>query len=155
MAGFSDGSQRYLIVGAPRAGPRDTDVCTSTPGPAYALKFTIEADDSANALGLMFVSVPGDLDGDGVSDIYASDWSNAAQGLSTGRIYVHSGRTGAPLLVLTGENAGDGFGTSASVSSNLDGDGRADHRRRLAIRRCPVSGDARTCLRHDSGSCDA
>jgi hypothetical protein len=61
-----------------------------------------------------------------VNDIYASDWSNAAHGLSTGRIYVHSGRTGGRLLVLTGENAGDGFGTSVSVSGDVDGDGRAD-----------------------------
>ena len=126
VAGFSDGSQRYLVVGAPRAGTARHGRVYVYAGPAYALKFTIEADDSANALGLMFVSVPGDLDGDGVSDIYASDWSNAAQGFSTGRIYVHSGRTGAPLLVLTGENAGDGFGTSASVSGDVDGDGRAD-----------------------------
>ncbi|HUL18208.1 MAG TPA: FG-GAP-like repeat-containing protein [Steroidobacteraceae bacterium] len=126
VAGFSTGSQRYLIVGAPRAGPARHGRVYVYAGPAYALKFTIEADETGNALGLMFVSVPGDLDGDGVSDIYASDWSNAAHGLSSGRIYVHSGRTGARLLVLTGENAGDGFGTSASVSGDVDGDGRAD-----------------------------
>ena len=59
-------------------------------------------------------------------DVYASDWSNAALGPSTGRIYVHSGRSGARLLTLTGEHPGDGFGTSPSGAGDVDGDGRAD-----------------------------
>jgi Tetratricopeptide repeat/FG-GAP-like repeat/FG-GAP repeat len=126
VAGFADGTQRYLIVGAPRGGPARHGRVYVYAGAAQALKFTIEADDTGDALGLMFVSVLGDVDGDGVSDIFASDWSNAAHGPSTGRIYVHSGRTGGRLLVLTGENAADGFGTSASVSGDVDGDGHAD-----------------------------
>jgi hypothetical protein len=126
VAGYSDAHQQYLIVGAPRAGPRHHGRVYVYEGSARALKFTIDADESGNALGLMFVSVPGDFDGDGVSDVYASDWSNAARGMSTGRVYVYSGRTGARLLTLTGENAGDGFGTSSSVAGDVDGDGRAD-----------------------------
>jgi hypothetical protein len=39
---------------------------------------------------------------------------------------VHSGKTGARLLTLTGGSAGDGFGTSASSAGDLDGDGHAD-----------------------------
>src|SRR4029077_7348134 len=88
--------------------------------------FTIDADATGNMLGYMFVSLPGDLDGDGVSDIYASDWSNEAKGPSTGRVYVYSGRTGKPLLALPGETSGDGFGTSQSMAGDVDGDGRAD-----------------------------
>jgi hypothetical protein len=95
-------------------------------GASHALRFVIDADETGDALGAMFVSVPGDMDGDGLAEIYAADWSNAARGLSTGRIYVHSGRTGARLLTLTGETAGDGFGTSPSVAGDVDGDGRAD-----------------------------
>ncbi len=126
MAGYSDPHQQYLIVGAPRAGPQHHGRVYVYEGSAHALKFTIDADESGDALGLMFVSVPGDLDGDGVSDIFASDWSNTAHGISTGRVYVHSGRTGARLLTLTGENAGDGFGTSSSVAGDVDGDGSGD-----------------------------
>src|SRR5712672_2267332 len=74
----------------------------------------------------MFVPVVGDADGDGVSDVYGSDWMNEAHGPSTGRIYVYSGRTGETLFTLTGESAGDGFGTSASNAGDVDGDGRAD-----------------------------
>jgi hypothetical protein len=74
----------------------------------------------------MFVSVPGDVDGDTVPDVYLSDFSNAAKGPSTGRIYVHSGTDGRRVLTLTGESAGDGFGTSPSNAGDVNGDGRAD-----------------------------
>ena len=47
---------------------------------------------------------------DGVRDVYASDWEHNARGGSTGRIYVHSGKTGERLHTLTGEAPGDGFG---------------------------------------------
>ena len=74
----------------------------------------------------MFVSVPGDMDGDGVPDVYLSDWSNTAKGPSTGRVYVHSGKDGHRLFTFTGETAGEGFGTSPSNAGDVNGDGRAD-----------------------------
>ena len=126
VAGYADAHQQYLIVGAANAGPAHHGRVYVYEGVAHTLKFTIDADETGSALGAMFVSVPGDLDGDGVMDIYASDWSNAARGPSTGRVYVHSGRTGKRLLTLTGENAGDGFGTSPSMAGDVDGDGHAD-----------------------------
>lgn len=121
-----DGKTTLLIVGAPSAGPNAL-------GRTYVYKdlstkpaFVIEADETGNALGAMFVSAPGDVDGDSVPDVYASDFSNAARGPSTGRIYVHSGRDGRRILTLTGETAGEGFGTSPSVAGDVDGDGHAD-----------------------------
>jgi hypothetical protein len=126
VAGWGDRKRFFLVVGAPSAGPKQSgrayvyDTLTATP------KFTIDSDDTGNALGMMFVSIPGDVDGDRVADVYASDWSNRARGNSTGRIYVHSGKTGARLFTLTGETAGEGFGTSRSTAGDLDGDGRAD-----------------------------
>jgi len=126
VAGFSDRANRFLLVGAPGAG-------VSKSGRTYVYRglnpkpaFTIDSDETGAALGGMFVSVPGDVDGDGVPDVYASDWSNHAKGPSTGRVYVHSGRDGKRLLTLTGETAGEGFGTSPSVAGDVDGDGRAD-----------------------------
>ena len=126
VSGFSDAKHHLIVVGAGKGGPKHTGrvyVYTSlTRQPA----FTIESDETGNALGAMFVSVPGDVDGDGVPDVYASDWSNAAKGRSTGRVYVHSGKDGHRLLTLTGEGPGDGFGTSASMAGDVDGDGHAD-----------------------------
>ena len=74
----------------------------------------------------MFVSAEQDFDRDGVNDVYASDWSNGAKGPSTGRIYAYSGASGKRLFTLSGEAAGDGFGTSASHAGDVDGDGYPD-----------------------------
>ncbi len=126
VAGFADKEHIFLLVGAPNAGPKQTgrtyvyDALSSKP------KFTIEADETGVALGAMFLSVPGDVDGDGVPDVYASDWSNGAKGPSTGRVYVYSGKDGHSLLTLTGETSGEGFGTSPSVAGDVDHDGHAD-----------------------------
>jgi hypothetical protein len=126
VAGWSDANRLFLLVGAPAAG-------ASKHGRTYVYdalsakpKFAIESDDTGNALGMMFVSVVGDVDGDRVPDVYASDWSNAAKGDRTGRIYVHSGKSGRRLLTLTGETAGEGFGIGPATAGDVDGDGRAD-----------------------------
>src|SRR5262249_5666012 len=124
VAGFADAHHIQIIVGAPGAGGHGQtfvyDRLSATP------QFTIESDATGNALGAMFVSVLGDVDGDRIPDIYASHFSNAAKGPSTGRVYVHSGSDGRRLLTLTGETQGEGFGTSPSNAGDVDHDGHAD-----------------------------
>jgi FG-GAP repeat len=126
VAGYANGQEHYLVVGAPGAGPKHHGRVYVYDGYSGKPKFVIDSDATGNALGAMFVSITGDMDGDGMREIFASDWSNDAKGHSTGRIYVHSGRTGRRLLTLTGETMGEGFGTSASVAGDVDGDGRDD-----------------------------
>jgi hypothetical protein len=126
VAGHASGAQLLLVVGAPTAGPRNTGrayVYNKLSAPAA---FTIDSDDAGAALGAMFVAITGDMDGDRVPEVYASDFPNRAKGPSTGRVYVHSGETGKRVLTLTGEGPGEGFGTSASHAGDLDGDGHAD-----------------------------
>jgi hypothetical protein len=125
VAGFSNGQDHYLVVGAPRAGPDHHGRVYVYGDYAGQTKFVIDADATGNALGAMFVSILGNTDG-GAHNIFVSDWTNAAKGPSTGRIYLHSGATGEPLLTLTGETAGEGFGTSKSTAGDVDGDGIAD-----------------------------
>jgi hypothetical protein len=131
VAGASNGKQRFLLVGAPKSGAKQTgrtyvyDGSSAKPTSAKP-KFVIDSDDTGNALGAMFLSVLGDVNGDGVADVYASDWSNAAKGPSTGRVYVHSGADGSRLMTLTGETQGEGFGTCPAKAGDVDGDGRAD-----------------------------
>jgi hypothetical protein len=126
VAGYADAKRMFLLVGAPAAGPAKHgrvyvyDRLNATP------KFAIESDDTGSALGAMFLSVLGDVDGDHVPDVYASDWSNAAKGASTGRLYVHSGKDGHRLMTLTGETAGEGFGIGPATAGDVDHDGRAD-----------------------------
>jgi hypothetical protein len=126
VAGATDRKHLLLLVGAPGAGPRQAGRTYVYAALGSMPQFTIEADSTGAALGAMFLAVPGDVDGDGVPDVYASDWQNNARGPSTGRGYVHSGRDGRPLLTLTGDTPGEGFGTSASVAGDVDGDGHAD-----------------------------
>ncbi|HUD72898.1 MAG TPA: FG-GAP-like repeat-containing protein [Dongiaceae bacterium] len=126
VAGYVDPRRMFLIVGAGNAGPSRHgrvyvyDSLTAKP------KFVIESDETGNALGAMFVSVLGDVDGDRVPDVYASDWSNNAKGASTGRLYVHSGKDGRRLFTLTGETPGEGFGIGPATAGDVDRDGRAD-----------------------------
>jgi hypothetical protein len=126
VAGFSGKNGLLLLVGAPNSGPKHTGQTYVYDALSAKPKFLIKADATGAALGAMFLSVPGDVDGDGVPDVYASDWSNAAHGPMTGRVYVYSGKDGHPLLTLTGETAAEGFGTSPSVAGDVDGDGHAD-----------------------------
>jgi hypothetical protein len=126
VAGYSDAQHTLLLIGAPGAGAKHTGRTYVYDGLASVPKFTIEADETGASLGQMFLSVLGDVDGDGVPDVYASDWANSAKGPSTGRVYVHSGKDGHRLFALTGETAGEGFGTSPSVAGDVDGDGHAD-----------------------------
>jgi hypothetical protein len=126
VAGFADKEHIFLLVGAPNAGPKQTGRTYVYDALSARPKFTFESDETGVAFGAMFLSIPGDVDGDGVPDLYVSDWSNAAKGPSTGRVYVYSGKDGHPLFMLTGENAGEGFGTSPSVAGDADHDGHAD-----------------------------
>jgi hypothetical protein len=126
VAGATSKGHITLIVGAPGAGASKHgrayiyDALTSTP------HFVADADATGAAFAAMFVSVPGDLNGDGVPDVFVSDWSNAAKGPSTGRFYVYSGKDGHVLLTVTGEHAGDGFGVGAAAAGDVDGNGTPD-----------------------------
>jgi hypothetical protein len=126
VAGYVNGKYHFLVVGAPGAGPRKSGRVYVYSGLSQHPQFAFDADKFGVALGYMFVSVLGDVDGDGVPDIFASDWSNAANGPGTGRAYVYSGRSGRHLFTFTGATAGEGFGTTHSVAGDVNGDGRAD-----------------------------
>jgi hypothetical protein len=125
-AGFTRGETRFVVVGAPGAGPSQTGRTYVYRGLEDEPAFVFEADSTGAALGGMFVSVVGDVDADGVPDVYASDWQNAARGRTTGRVYVRSGADGQELLVLTGETAGDGFGIGPADAGDVNGDGHDD-----------------------------
>ncbi|MEO8478047.1 MAG: FG-GAP-like repeat-containing protein [Gemmatimonadota bacterium] len=118
------GHGKFFIVGASGAGRGGRvyifDRLGQTP------RFVEEADSTGAALGAMFVSVVGDVDGDGTSDIYATDFANQASGPATGRSYVYSGKTGAVINTASGTSPGEGFGIGAGRTGDVNGDGHDD-----------------------------
>jgi hypothetical protein len=126
VAGYADKAHSFIVIGAPSAGSGKVGRTYVYEGLSRKPKFTIEPDSTGRALGAMFVSVVGDVNDDGVPDVYATDYTNGAKGPSTGRIYVHSGRDGKRLLTLTGETAGEGFGIGPGNTGDVNHDGHAD-----------------------------
>jgi hypothetical protein len=125
-AGYAADGEVFIVIGAPNAGEGDRGRTYVYRGLIDEPDFVIDSDEQGFQLGGMFVSVVGDVDGDGTQDVYASDWPHRAHGRSTGRIYVHSGATGTRLYTLTGEAAGDGFGIGPADAGDVNGDGYDD-----------------------------
>lgn len=117
-----------LAIGAQNAGPNNR-------GRVYVYRireakphreFTIEGDRNSRNLGQMFISFPGDSDGDGFPDIYASDFSDKTGAPGGGKVVVCSGKTGKQLLAITGKRPGEGLGTSPSDAGDVNQDGVGD-----------------------------
>ncbi|MEJ2205320.1 MAG: FG-GAP-like repeat-containing protein [Gemmatimonadota bacterium] len=105
------------------------DVVAGAPGADRALVFSgtdgvILHDLHALQPGEWFgrkVGDVGDVDRDGHDDILVGAPRNDVAGTDAGRAYLLSGRSGDVLLTLTGEEAGDAFGSSAGGHVSEDG----------------------------------
>lgn len=84
-----------------------------------------EAGPTGGNLGQFFVAGVGDLDGDGVPDVYAGDYADAQTGTNAGRAYVWSGVGGEQIHEFAGAAAGDGLGPGRG-GGDADGDGTPD-----------------------------
>lgn len=127
--GYAAGEQRLLVIGAQHAGDNQGGrvyVYRVEDGAAHE-HFRIENQAGDVNLGRMFVSVVGDVNGDGVQDVYGSDWESNANGVrAAGRIYIHSGADGARLFDLAGTNPGEGFGIGTCEAGDVNADGCDD-----------------------------
>lgn len=128
VAGTGTGDARALAIGAQDAGANKGGVVrVFRPAEGgFDLAFTIPSGPEDVNLGRMFISFVGDVDADGVADVYASDWESNVGYPGAGRAYVHSGKTGERLFDLKGERQGDGFGIGTADAGDVDGDGHDD-----------------------------
>ena len=96
------------------SGVDGSDVLTLTPNGSTAALF-----------GQFFAHDAGDVDADGVTDVYVGDYAAAkVNGPLLGQGYVFSGRTGERVRTFIGA-PGDGLGPARGIG-DIDGDGHAD-----------------------------
>ena len=95
-----------VIAGAPGAGK--AFVYSGRDG---KLLLTLGRGDRDEAFGGS-VATAGDVNGDGHADLIVGASSGGAAGQGAGRAYVYSGKDGSPLVTLSGEQAGDAYGSA-------------------------------------------
>lgn len=137
IASGGTGDARLLVVGAmnagarqagrvvvykwdPEAGPISTGATGATG--AFQEHFRAEAEASHFNYGQFFASVPGDMNGDGVVDVYAVDFT-ANNG--AGEVRALSGVDGALLWKRDG-GPSEGLGIGNAIAGDVNGDGCAD-----------------------------
>ena len=113
VGGGFDGRRIVLMVGAPGVG--ETLVFHADSAAPWR---TLKGEVSRGSFGGMFMSLVGDVDADGIQDLYVSDWQDNARGPARGRIYVYSGADLSRLLTMSGEAPGDGFGIGSAEAGD-------------------------------------
>lgn len=124
-----DGVDEYLI-GAPGGGATNAGTVDVVSGATGEILGVLDASAlphaaTAREFGRFFVYGAGDLDGDGVDDIYVSDMFDNTNGPITGRAYVFSGAHLGLMFTLVGDTPQGWFSVGRGMS-DTDADGRAD-----------------------------
>ncbi len=133
-----DGYPEVVVgaAGAPGAG----DGSATGGGRAYvydgtdgSLIYTLKPAGTAGIFGLFFASGAGDVDADGIPDIYVADFADRRgdspydpAGYDTGRVYVFSGADGSRIRLINAEDEGEGLGPGRGIGEDVDSDGYGD-----------------------------
>jgi len=121
--GFPD-----VAVGARNAGPSQRGRVYVYSGGTGNVIRQFDPHSTGAELGGFFVSSAGDVDKDGVGDIYAGDYGDTPDdaGTTGGHAYVWSGKTGAILHDLAAQTPAEGFGIGRGAAGDVDNDGYGD-----------------------------
>jgi hypothetical protein len=110
------------------AGKASAGVTYVYSGATGSTHLTLEprARGTTEFFGVFFTQGAGDVNADGVPDIFVGDYGDKrGGGEGTGRVYVFSGADGSRLYVLNGEDKEDGFGPGRGAG-DVNGDGYDD-----------------------------
>jgi hypothetical protein len=113
------------VVGAFNAGPAQGGAALVLSGLNGSLLSELSPLPTAVEFGQFFAHDAGDVDADGLGDIYIGDFADSRLGPLTGRGYVFSGADRTPIRIFDGERADDGFGIGRSAG-DINGDGHSD-----------------------------
>jgi hypothetical protein len=114
-----------LVVGARHAGARDHGEVYVYSGRTGVRVLESPAPPSGLDFGWFFTTGIGDVNRDGVSDIYVSDHTDTTLGPRTGRATIVSGRDGSHLRSFPGSKHHEGLGPGRGAG-DVDGDGVPD-----------------------------
>jgi hypothetical protein len=124
--GDVDGDGIADFGGAARnAGPSLKGIVWIYSGFDASVIHTLEPAETGIDFGYFFLRPAGDVDGDGVGDIFVPDFADAALGGATGRGYVFSGDDGTLIDDWIGEKQAEGFGIGG-WAGDVNADGHDD-----------------------------
>ncbi|HXJ65584.1 MAG TPA: integrin alpha [Actinomycetota bacterium] len=110
-----------LLIGARNAGHDHGGRAYAYSGANGHRIWSSPKDKTNHDLGWFFVADVGDLNHDGVSDVYGGDFTYSVGGVNTGRVQIFSGVDGSVLRSWTGSSAKQGFGPGREAG-DVDGD---------------------------------
>lgn len=114
-----------LVVGARNAGAGGAGEVYVYSAAAGTRLLTVPAPPTGRDFGWFFATGVGDVDADGVADVYVGDFTDTTHGVSTGRGTVFSGRDGSYLLTFSGSKHHEGLGPGRGAG-DVNGDGVPD-----------------------------
>lgn len=115
----ADGAR--LLLAAPRPGTPTEGYLLAVDPATGEEQWRYQAPPTAVNVA-WFLSIVGDVDADGVPDVFHTDWQEAAKGPVTGRATVQSGLDGRVLREYVGAYTGEGFGIGVGDAGDLNGD---------------------------------
>ena len=128
--GGRDAGKAYLLLGSTLAASTSTSIDLSN------ADFEFIGENSGDT-ACDSVSTAGDVDGDGLDDLFVGAHNNDDGGIDAGKVYLLLGSTlaaststsidlGNADFELIGENSSDRAGVSVSTAGDVDGDGLDD-----------------------------